>query len=365
LVWQKKDVGDFVNGKFVSLRVFAGKGEDRTLRKDYTIRGTPTVLFLDSIGEEIDRICGFDGEKDEYFQVVKDYAKGQNTLVSLLSKHKKQGDDIDLNYSIGQKYVGRWEEDKSFPYYAKVLELDPKDSKGYQTESTYYVALAELTTNKNSMPLEDFIAKTADEEYLHMAYRSIARHYMRQKDNDKVMTTYDKALKRMAKNPRIFYEYANAIMRLKMESHYGKVEDLTRKAMALDPEQILRGYYTLIQYYDSIDNFDKFFATYEEAIGKFPDNSGLMNGYAWAAYELKEKDKYERGIELAKKAVEITPEAAHIWDTLGWLYHENGDLDNAIEAIKKAVSFDPDQKTYKETLEKFEKKAKESKQDHK
>jgi len=361
LVWQKKDVGDFVNGQFVSLRVVSGKGEDEALRKDYAIRGTPTVLFLNSKGEEIDRICGFDGKKDAYFQVVKDYTKGQNTLVSLLSKYEKQGENIDLNYTIGQKYVGRWEEDKSSPYFARVLELDPKDSKGYKTESTYYIALTELTTNKNTQPLDDFIAKTTDEEYLHMAYRSIARHYMRQKDNDKVMTTYDEALTKMPKNPRVFYEYTNAILRLKMESHYGKVEDLTRKAMALDPEQVIRGYYTLIQYYDSIDNFDKFFATYEEAIGEFPDNLGLMNGYAWAVYELKDKEKYARGIELARKAVEISPEAGHMWDTLGWLYYENGELDKAIEAMKQAVTLDPDQKAYKKTLDKFEKKAKESK----
>lgn len=362
LVWQKKDVGDFVNGQFVSLRVVPGKGEWAALRKDYSIRGTPTVLFLNSKGEEIDRICGFDGKKDEYFQVVKDYAKGQNTLVSLLSQHKKQGENIDLNYAIGQKYVGRWEEDKSHPYFAKVLELDPEDSKGYKMESTYYVALADLTENKSTQPLENFIAKNTDEKYLFMAYRSLAFHYVRQKDKDKVMTIYDAALTKMPENPQVFYEYANAIMRLKMESHYGKVEELARKAMALDQEQFIRGYYTLFQYYQISKEQEKLFTTYEEAIGKLPDNSSLMNGYAWAVYELKEKDKYDRGIELAKKAVELAPEAAHIWDTLGWLYHETGDLDNAIEAMKKAISFDPDQKEYKEALENFEKKAKESKE---
>jgi tetratricopeptide (TPR) repeat protein len=298
------------------------------LRKDYTIRGTPTVLFLNSKGEEIDRICGFDGKKDEYFQVVKDYAKGHNTIVSLLSKYKEQGDDIELNYTIGQKYVGRWEEDKSSPYYAKVLKLDPEDSKGYKTESTYYVALAELTANKNTQLLDDFIAKNTDEDYLFMAYRSLAFHYVRQKENDKVMSNYDDALERMAKNPRIFYEYARAILRLKMESQ----------------------------------EHEKMFAAYEEAIGKFPENSSLINEYAWAIYELKRKDKYDRGIELAKKAVEIEPEAGHMWDTLGWLYYENGDLDKAIEAMKQAVTFDPDEKVYKDALEKFEKKAKESKE---
>ncbi len=362
MVWQDKGVGDFVNGQFVSLRVVPGKGEWAALRKDYAVRGTPTVLFLNSKGAEIDRICGFDGKKDEYFQVVKDYAKGHNTLVSLLSKHKKQGENIDLNYTIGHKYVGRWEEEKSQLYFAKVLELDPEDSKGYKTESTYYVALAEVTENKNTQLLEEFIAKTTDEDYLFMAYRSLAFHYVRQKDKDKVMTIYDDALKRMAKNPRVFYEYANAIMRLKMESHYGKVEELARKAMALDPEQVIRGYYTLFQYYDTVKNNDKLFATYEEAIDKFPDNTGMMNGFAWAVYELKLTDKYDRGIELARKAVEIDPKAAHIWDTLGWLYHENGDLDKAIVAMKKAVSLDPDQKTYKQALEKFGKKANESKE---
>lgn len=361
MVWQDKNVGDFVNSQFVSLRVVPDKGEWKKLRKDYAIRGTPTTLFLNAKGDEIDRICGFDGKKDEYLQIIKDYARGHNTLASLLTKYKKQGDDFELNYTIGQKYLSRWEEEKSSPYFTKVLELDPDNSKGHKTEATYYVALAELINTKNTQPLEDFIANTSDEKYLHMAYRSIAFHYMRQKDNDKVITTYDDALTKMPKNPRIYYDYANAIMRLKMESHFGKIEGLARKAIALDTEQAPRGYGTLIQYYDFIDDYDKFFATYEEAIDKFPDHSGFMNGYAWAVYELKRKDLYKSAIERAKKAVEISPEAAHIWDTLGWLYYENGEPDKAVKAQKKAVHFRPDQKEYKEALEKFKKKASESK----
>lgn len=362
MVWQDKNIGNFVNSQFVSLRVISGQGEDKALRKGYSVRGNPTVLFLNSKGEEIDRICGFDGNKDEYFQIVQDYAKGHNTLVSLLAKHNKHGDDLDLNYTLGQKYVDRWEEERSQPYFAKVLELDPEDSTGYKTEATYYVALAELSNEKNTQPLEDFIANTSDEKFLFMAFRSIAFHYMRQKDNDNVITTYDDALEKMPKNPRIYYDYANAIMRLKMESHFGKIEDLARKAIALDPEQAPRGYYTLIQFYDSTDDDDKFFAAYEEAIGKFPDNSGFLNGYAWAVYELKRKDLYKKGIERAKKAVEINPEAAHIWDTLGWLYYENGEADKAVESQEKAVHLSPGQKEYKEALEKFKKKAAESKE---
>jgi hypothetical protein len=34
------------------------------------VNGFPTVFFLASQGNEIDRICGFDGSKDNYFKTL-------------------------------------------------------------------------------------------------------------------------------------------------------------------------------------------------------------------------------------------------------------------------------------------------------
>ncbi len=78
-----------------------------------------------------------------------------------------------------------------------------------------------------------------------------------------------------------------------------------------------------------------------------------MNGYAWFIFKNELRDHYGRGIELAEKAVALSPEADHIWDTLAQLYFANGQRDKAIEAMKKAIAINPDQASYQRLLEEY------------
>ena len=56
---------------------------------------------------------------------------------------------------------------------------------------------------------------------------------------------------------------------------------------------------------------------------------------------------------MAENAVEIEPHAAGIWDTLGWLYYEKGELDKAIIAMQKTVTLDPESDYFKKNLDKL------------
>ena len=142
-----------MDGKFVSLRITVSQEAYKQLRTDYNVIGTPTVLFLRPDGGEIDRIVGFGGDKDEYFQTVQDYAAGKNTMLSLMDKYNANPDELEINYTLAKKYVDRFDTDKSIPYFAKVLELDPQDNQGYKTEATYYMAVNEVRNNKNPEPI--------------------------------------------------------------------------------------------------------------------------------------------------------------------------------------------------------------------
>lgn len=243
----------------------------------------PTVLFLKPEGEEIDRICGFDGNKDAYLQTIKDYAAGRNILSNYIADVQNNPDNVELNLKLARKYISRWEREKAHPYFTRVLELDPDDEKGFKDESTFQLAVYEARNKKNIEPLESFMASNTDE--------------------------------------RFFEE----------------------------------GYFNLVRFYRNEKNTDKLIEIYEEGIGKMPAHAGALNQYAWFIYENKIKEKYVRGIELAKKAVELKPDAAYIWDTLGWLYFENGNVEAAIKTMKKAVELAPESKYYNENLEKFKK----------
>jgi tetratricopeptide (TPR) repeat protein len=119
------------------------------------------------------------------------------------------------------------------------------------------------------------------------------------------------------------------------------------------------GYSNLIDFFIKVKDVEETLTVYEQALSKMPTDSSWLNDYAWFIYKNKIQDKYGRGIEVAKKALVIKPEAANIWDTLAWLYYEKGDKQKALKAIKKAWEFSTEDKKdrFKERWEKIKKKS--------
>ena len=152
MVWRDKDVGNFVNKTFVSYRVTPSDKGWGPVKEKLDTLGTPSVILLKSSGEEIDRICGFEGEKDKYLQTIKDYSAGKNTLAMFISQLEKNPENVDFNFKVGKRYVDRWQLDKAHPYLTKVLALDPEDTKGFKAESTYNLTEFELRNKKTLCP---------------------------------------------------------------------------------------------------------------------------------------------------------------------------------------------------------------------
>jgi tetratricopeptide (TPR) repeat protein len=362
LVWQDIEIGNFVNSRFIPLRFTPADEDYRQIRTNYKVRGTPTVLLLNPQGEEIDRTLGFDGKRDEYFQTIQDFSAGKDTLLSLLAKLDENPDDVETNVKIGNRFIDRNEWENVQPYFAKVLEMDPDDAKGFKSESTYNLAVYELRVNSKIEHLQNFIATCTDQERLYQSYGNLATHFIQTEKPEKASELYEEALEKLPENANLLTDYAMFVFTSKIEDKYEKGFERAKKAMALAPdneEVLFSSYYSLISYYKAMENQDKYFETYEEVIRKMPKETFFMYGYAEAILKAKSEDKYNRGIEIAKKALELEPQAAHIWHSLGRLYFENGELKNAVEAVKKAVEINPGSKIYKETLEKFEEEKKE------
>ena len=73
-----------------------------------------------------------------------------------------------------------------------------------------------------------------------------------------------------------------------------------------------------------------------QALDEFPENPGILNdlGYLWA----KQGVHLHRSIRMAERAVELRPDSAAYWDTLGWAQFQAGKLKAALEAIEKALA---------------------------
>ena len=61
---------------------------------------------------------------------------------------------------------------------------------------------------------------------------------------------------------------------------------------------------------------------------------------------------HAHAIEIARRAVELDPKAAAIWDTLAWLYSADGNQEKACISMEQAIAADPNEPMYKQGLEK-------------
>ncbi|OGB68981.1 MAG: hypothetical protein A2Y94_10060 [Caldithrix sp. RBG_13_44_9] len=129
---------------------------------------------------------------------------------------------------------------------------------------------------------------------------------------------------------------------------------LEQLSIAKNPELVKQGYNILIRHYEKNKQPEKLLSAYEDALQKLPEDYNLMNGYAWYIYENKLNDKYTRGIEVARRAVELKPDAAYIWDTLAWLEYENGQKEQALTDMGKAVEISGNAEDYRENLKKMQ-----------
>lgn len=85
--------------------------------------------------------------------------------------------------------------------------------------------------------------------------------------------------------------------------------------------------------------FDDTFEKLTKATEESPKMSDVHNRAAWLAARTGRKLK--EGIEHAKKATELAPTSAVVFDTLAEVHFQNGDKDEAVAAIKKAVDLAP------------------------
>lgn len=277
------ELGNFINENFISIKINGKKDEGPDIKKNLNVYGYPTIVFIDPDGTELDRISGWDGNKENFSETLKDYLQGIGTLKALLAELKSDQSNVELNYKMAEKYVSRWEGAKAAAYYQQVLKLDPQDTKNYAEKAKCYIAMDQIWTNKAPEALEEFIKSCKNHELLKESFSTLVRYYENQKDSPNTLRIYD--------------QYLSA----------------------------------------------------------FSDDTGVMNGFAWYIYEQRLTDQYAKGIEMARKAVDLEPEAAHVWDTLAWLYYESGDYNAAVKAMDKAVDLAPETEDFQKSLATFKK----------
>lgn len=117
--------------------------QDTLCREHYKIAGFPTVILMNSFGEEVDRIYGYLPPK-EFVSTIQDYLQGKNTLEDFEKRFEADRTDAELAYRLAEKYEGRRMYEEARTYYNKVVDLDPEDEKGNSDDALFSLAWLEV-----------------------------------------------------------------------------------------------------------------------------------------------------------------------------------------------------------------------------
>ncbi|HDL18601.1 MAG TPA: DUF255 domain-containing protein [Bacteroidetes bacterium] len=316
-VFKDKLISKYINQQFISVKLTADTHDNYwELREYYNVVGLPTVIFFNSEGNEIDRNCGFNGDKKQYYQTIKDYVSNKNTLLILLANYKSDSLSIENNYNLAMKYVTRDELIKSYQYFSNVLNFDKNDQYGYHEKSQLYLALYKIRFDDEKSLLLNIIANSDNNEDVKLGYDYLFNFYEKHKDTSNYIVACNAAISRLP------------------------ARDVA--------------YWRLLNHYKSINDISMYLSTCKIAIANMPSNSSYYRNYARAVYQYKLIDNYDEAIEISKTALDINPDLDKIWYTLSLIYNELGYSDNATKAIEAAIKINPNKEEYKSTLKKYD-----------
>jgi thioredoxin-related protein len=174
-VYSNAEVSEFANANQVNFKIDAEKGEGVDFAKKYKVQGYPTILFLKSDGEEIDRIYGYVPLKD-FSEMMKDYNKGINTYPYLKDLLAKEPNNIEANLKMADKEMSLGQLDDAKAHLNNIIKQDPENAGGKTDDAKYRLAsLADKSTIAKE--LETFISENPGSDVLKDAYVSLAETY--------------------------------------------------------------------------------------------------------------------------------------------------------------------------------------------
>jgi tetratricopeptide (TPR) repeat protein len=248
----------------------------------FRVRATPTILFFDTDGSELDWIVGYGPPPDGFQKQLEKVLAGTDTYKSLAAKVAADPKNVGLVYKLAQKWDDRYDQAKAAEMYKQVVALDPEgkagtteyeSGRGQTKVIVSYTQMAEFNIASNAMssrppdiaPFLAFVKKYPDSPIVKDAYGRVSSFYGRQ----------------------------------------GAKEDAT-----------------------------KFF---EEYTKRFPGEAAAYGG--WVTRILFDKEPVDKGIELAQKAVSLSQGRAAMgaWQSLGRLYVLKGDKAKAIDAADQMM----------------------------
>ncbi len=142
---------------------------------------------------------------------------------------------------------------------------------------------------------------------------------------------FEQALKHFPDDVNLWAFYGNNLQEQEM---YEPAIAAFRKTLELDSTNrtALAG---LPVIYETLKMYTQCDSVYELAVKRLPDNALILNNFS---YSLSERNiRLQEALKMAQKAISIQPDNSAYLDTIGWIYYKLGQYQKAAQFIQKAV----------------------------
>lgn len=309
--------------KVVLFRVDSEKGEGVDLASQYSIKGYPTFVVLNSDGKTVDRWMGY--SKDYFIETM-------NKAIADLSTIDEKMARLEASPNLSDAVVlGRY--NSSIGEYGKAVE--------------YYSQAQQLAADSEDFSNDIFTNTVWGISRGQFGYEDAAAAYdvVLAGDNDGNKVDGARTMSRLAKQnnkPDDLAKYLKTGIDIASASDNPDMQS-GRNALLVDYNLDVVGDSTAAVKYKKMTMGEN-----------WQDNASRLNGFAWWCYEnmvdLPEADT------LARKAVELSEPGsskAMILDTAAHICKARGNLEEAIKFMQMAVDEDPENSQWSETLDSF------------
>ena len=307
---------EFAKKNLISKKIDAEKNNGPQQKKKYRVKGYPTILLLDSEGNEIDRIIGY-RPPEEFFNELNRIKNRENTLSDLITRYKQSINNSSVKIDLAEKYIlmnlpdsARLLLDNIYSFQKKKHQLD--FSVSFNLSQLYYKI---RSLDRSIEILDQIVESGVDSSDIAYFFRLLYKS-KRSSDIDALL------------------EYAELSENIdRKQKSYWQIIRILKKHKR-DPSLEAELYLKVIDLYTS----------------DYKYLPSLLNGFAWRMTEL------EKHLDIAlvkiNKALEYG-EDIKILDTKAEVLWKLNRSEEAVEIIEKCILSDPQNKYYKDQKKKF------------
>jgi tetratricopeptide (TPR) repeat protein len=230
---------------------------------------------------------------------------------------------------IGSRLVDNGKFEDAFGYFAKAIELNPKDPQAYDHQGIVFFRLLKV-----DQAIAEFNKALACDASFHFAHFHLAEVYAHLSEYSNAALQCEKAL--VIEPQNWLYKITLAFIHLQANNNEACIaicnELLYRNPVEIDALEYRSSAYM------NIKNYKQAIPDLEVLYNNKAENAAILNNLGYAYSQIGEA-------KLAQKyllaAIRISPEFSYPYNNLGYAYLIDGDFKKAHEYIDKSIELDP------------------------